>query len=69
MSKNFSFNFNTNFSINGKQLFSNSASDKKDLTPQQEYWLNRILREYGGKLFWVVVIFLLFLFYVIIIME
>ena len=57
MAKGFSFNFNTNFSFKGKKLFSSSASDKQDLTPQQEYWLNRILRDYAGKFFFIIVLF------------
>jgi hypothetical protein len=69
MTKNFSFNFNTNFSVNGKRLFSNSANDKKDLTPQQEYWLNRMLRDYGGKVLFISVLFMIFLFAVIVVAD
>ena len=66
MKKNFSFSFNSNFSVNGKRVFSNSASEKKDLTSQQEYWLNRFLRDYSGKVFIIILLFILLMFFVVI---
>jgi hypothetical protein len=65
MKKNFSFNLNTNFSINGKNILSNKVNDEKDLTPQQEYWLNRFLRNYAGKIFWMFILFFVFIFGII----
>ena len=44
------------------QAFSTKASDQQDLTPQQEYWLNRFLREYSSKVFFVIVLFILSIF-------
>lgn len=67
MKKNFSFNFNSNLTINGKKVLSKKLDDNQDLTPQQEYWLNRILRDYAGMIFFVVVLFFALMFAVVLI--
>ena len=67
MLKSFSFNFNTNFSINGKNRFFSQGSNAKDLTPQQEYWLNRILRDYSGKVYFLAILFFALMIAVVIV--
>lgn len=64
-SKSFSFNFNSNVSVNGKQLFSSKSGSKKKMSPQEEYWLNRILRDYSGKVFFIVILFFALMFAVV----
>ena len=59
MSKNFSFNINTGFNINSKK------SSKIDMSPQEEYCLNRFLRDYVPKIFILIILFFVFLFGVI----
>lgn len=59
MSKNFSFNINTSFNTNSKK------TSKKGMTPQEEYWLNRFLRDYSHKIFILFILFFIFLFGVI----
>lgn len=65
MKKNFSFSMNTNLSINGNKIFSKKVTDKEDLTPQQEYWLNRFLRDYAGKIVLLFILFFVILFGII----
>ncbi len=66
MNKSFSFNFNTNLKLDGKNVFAGSADSSKNLSPQQEYWLNRFLREYGNKVFLLAMLFMAFIFVVVI---
>lgn len=56
MKKSFSLNFNSNININGKNVLSSKASDNQKLTAQQEYWLNRFLRDYSGKVFFLIIL-------------
>lgn len=65
MKKNFSFNFNSNLSLNGKKVFSNTVNENQDLTAQQEYWLNKILRDYGGKIFILTLLFIALMFAIV----
>ena len=69
MKKNFSFSFNSNLNINGKKVFSSRASDQQDLTPQQEYWFDRLLRDYSGKVFFITVLFIVLLFSLIFVVS
>jgi hypothetical protein len=66
MKKSFSFSTSTNFSINGRSTSKHVPTDGK-LTPQQEYWLNRFLREYANKVFFLIVLFLILLFGIVIV--
>ena len=49
---NFNFNISSQFGT-GKQ-----KKEKKGLTPQEEYWLDRILRKHSGQIFIIAVLFL-----------
>jgi hypothetical protein len=62
MKKNFSFSFNSNISVNGKNVASHKANDKQRLTAQQEYWMNRVMRDYGGKIYFIIVLFIVLFF-------
>lgn len=59
MKANFNFQLNSSFG-NGK-----SSKNGKGMTPQEEYWLNRFLRDYAGKLVLIFILFFVFLFGVI----
>lgn len=59
---NVKFNFQINNSSFGN---SKSSKDKKDMTPQEEYWLNRFLRDHAGKLVLLFILFFVFLFGII----
>lgn len=50
---------NSNFSINISTNFNNKGQSKKKLTAQEEYWLDRILRNYADKILMMVILFLL----------
>lgn len=65
MNKNFSFSFNSNLNINGKKVFGNKGSNKKNLTAQQEYWIDKFSRKYGNKIYLLIIIFLALMFYVV----
>jgi hypothetical protein len=67
MKKSLSFNFNSNLSVNGKKVFSSKLDEEQKLTPQQEYWLDRIMRDYGGKIFFIVLLFFALMFAVVLI--
>lgn len=56
-----------NFNIQINSSFGNSkpSKNRKGMTPQEEYWLNRFLRDYAGKLVLIFVLFLVFLFGII----
>ena len=56
MKANFNFQINSNIG-NGK-----SSKNKKGMTPQEEYWLNRFLRDYAGKLILMFILFFILLF-------
>ena len=59
MVKHIKFRFDTSLSTDSQK------SGNKGMTPQQEYWLNRFLRDYSGKIFWIFILFFVFLFGVI----
>jgi len=65
MNKNFSFSFNSNLNVNGKKVFGNKGNNKKNLTAQQEYWMNRFSRKYASKIYLLIIIFLALMFYVV----
>lgn len=56
MNFSYSVNINSNFATKQKNV-GNAKAIK--MTPQQEYWLDRILRNHSGQIFFVVVLFLL----------
>ncbi len=47
--------FNFNVSINSS--FGNKPKSKNGLTPQEEYWLDRILRNHSKKIFVILLLF------------
>lgn len=55
---NFSYSVNINSSFNNKKKDASSLRGSK-LSPQQEYWLDRILRNHSGQIFFVITLFLL----------
>ena len=49
--------FNSNFSFNISTNWGNEKTDKNGrMSPQTEYWLNRILRDHGWQIFIVTVL-------------
>lgn len=56
MNKNFNFQIstNTNWSFGGKKRL----AKKRQMTAQEEYWLNRILRDHSSQIFIIMALFL-----------
>jgi hypothetical protein len=67
MNKKMSFHFTSGFTINGKNYKTSNLDSQQNLTPQQEYWLNRILRDYGNKIFLLVLLFFVLMFAVVLV--
>lgn len=53
--------FNFNFSVNSS-FGTKKKSDKRGLTAQEEYWLNRILRDHSRQIFIISILFLVVIF-------
>jgi hypothetical protein len=46
-----------NFNIRVNSIFGNKNKTKKGLTPQEEYWLDRILRNHSKQIFVLLLLF------------
>ncbi len=53
---------NFNFQINSNIGSGKSSKNKKGMSPQEEYWLNRFLHDYAGKLILIFILFFVLLF-------
>lgn len=49
---------NWNVSINSKTSTGSKTKIKRELTAQEEYWLNRILRDHSSQIFIIIALFL-----------